>query len=98
MTDQDALMAAGKARWLLEGGIDKLDDDERALLIALVSVEADTGRPLTEEEQQALDKIVAHAGVDGEEITRAVRHMVKAKAKSERRLDWSALKSRLRRT
>ncbi len=97
MTDQDSLMVAGKARWLLEGGIEKLHDEERALLIALVSLEADTGRSLTEEEQQALDKIVARAGVDGEEITRAVKHMVEAKAKSESRLDWSALKSRLRR-
>ena len=97
MTDQETLMVAGKARWLLEGGIDELEDDERALLLALVSLEADTGRQLTPEEQQALDAIVSRTGVDGEEITRAVKHVVQAKAKKNRRLDWSAFIARLRR-
>ena len=97
MTDQESLMVAGKARWLLEGGIEKLDEEERALLLALVSLEADTGRTLTDEEKDALDAIVARTGVDGEDITRAVKHMVEAEANKNRRLDWSALTSRLRR-
>ena len=97
MTDKDTLMAAGKARWLLEGGIDELDEEERALLLALVSLEADTGRTLSDEERAALDEIVARAGVDGKEITRAVKHMVEAKTKRDHQLDWSALKARLRR-
>jgi hypothetical protein len=90
-------MAAGKARWLLEGGVEKLDEEERALLLALVSLEADTGRTLTAEEKEALDQIVSRAGVDGEEIARAVKHMVEAETKKEHQLDWSALKARLRR-
>jgi hypothetical protein len=97
MTDQETVMAAGKARWLLEGGVEKLDEEERALLVALVSLEADTGRALTAEEKEALDQIVARAGVDGEEIARAVKHMVEAETKKEHQLDWSALKARLRR-
>ncbi len=97
MTDKESLMVAGKARWLLEGGVDQLSDEERALLLALASLEADMGRPITEEEQAALDKILERVGDEGAEITRAVRHMVKAKAKSSRKLDWSALKKRLKR-
>ena len=97
MTDEDKLMGEGKARWLLEGGIDKLDEEERALLLALVSLEAGTGRNLTEEEQKALDQIITSTGMDGEEIARSVRHMVEAKAATNRKLDWSALKNRLRR-
>jgi hypothetical protein len=95
--EQDTLMVAGKARWLLEGGIDELEDGERALLLALASLEADTGRTVTDEERKALDQIAARAGVDGEEIAQAVKHMVEAKATKNRRLDWSALKGRLRR-
>lgn len=97
MKDEDRVMVEGKARWLLEGGIDKLDDEERALLLALVSLAADTGRGLTEEEQKALDQMVSRTGMDGEEITQAVRQMVEAKAETNRKLDWSALKNRLRR-
>ena len=97
MTEQDDIMLEGKARWLLEGGIDKLDDDERALLLALVSLEADTGRALTADEQAALAEILERTGMDGEEITRAVRHMVEAKPTKTKKLDWSDLKRRLRR-
>jgi hypothetical protein len=97
MTDQDNVMVTGKARWLLEGGVDELDDEERALLLALISLDADTGRSLTREEQEALDKILARTGMDGEDITRAVKHMVEAKPTKERGLDWSELKRRLQR-
>jgi hypothetical protein len=97
MTDQETIMAAGKARWLLEGGVEELDEEERALLLALVSLEAGTGRQLTEEEKDALERISARSGADGDEIARAVKHMVEAKAKTGRLLDWSALKNRLKR-
>jgi hypothetical protein len=97
MTEQGSLMVAGKARWLLEGGMDELDEGERALLLALASLEVDIGRTITEEEREALDKIAARSGVDGEEIARAVKHMVEADANKNRRLDWSALKGRFRR-
>jgi hypothetical protein len=97
MADEDRIMAAGKARWLLEGGVDRLDEEERALLLALVSLEADTGRELDKEEKEALDKILERVGVDGEEIARAVRQMVEAEPKKSPKLDWSALKDRLRR-
>ncbi len=97
MTEQDTLMVAGKARWLLEGGVDQLDDEERALLLALTSLEAGTGRSITAEERAAIDQMMARAGADGDEIARAVKHMVEAKAKTNRALDWSALKKRIKR-
>lgn len=97
MADDERLMPQGKARWLIEGGIDELDDEERALLLALVSLEANTGRALTDEEQQALDQIIERSGAEGEEIAQAVKHMVEAKPKKKQRLDWSALKERLKR-
>lgn len=97
MSDEDSVMVEGKARWLLDGGIDELEDDERALLLALVSLDADTGRTLSDEEQQALDQIIARTAMDGEEISRAVKQMVEAKPKKASRLDWSDLKRRLKR-
>jgi len=96
MTERDTLMVAGKARWLLEGGVDELDDEERALLLALASLEAGTGRSITDEERAAIDQMVARAGADGDEITRAVKHMVEAKPKTNRALDWSELKKRIK--
>lgn len=95
MTDEQSVMAEGKARWLLDGGIDQLDEDERALLLALVRLEADTGRALTDEEQEALDQIAARGELDGEGIARAVKQMVEAEPRKNRRQDWSALKARL---
>jgi hypothetical protein len=97
MTDKDPVIVEGKARWLLEGGIDELDAEERALLLAMVSLEAGTGRELTDEEQKVLDQIMARSGVEGEGITRAVKQMVEAKPKKDPNLDWSDLKKRLKR-
>ena len=67
----------------LEGGAAKLDEEERALLLALVSLEADTGRTLTDEERKALDQVLERAGMDGDEITAAVKHMVEAETKKD---------------
>ncbi len=98
MTEQqDSLMVSGKARWLLEGGLDELDEGERALLLALANLEADTGRTVTQEERQALDRIAARSEQDADDISQAIKHMVEAKAKKERRLDWSGLKRRIQR-
>ena len=95
--EEDTLMVAGKARWLLEGGIDELDNGERALLLALASLDADTGRAVTEDERKALDQIAARSEGDAEEISQAIKHMVEAKVTNNRRLDWSGLKRRFKR-
>ena len=95
--EQDSLMVSGKARWLLEGGLDELDEGERALLLALANLEADTGRTVTQEERQALDRIAERSEQDADDISQAIKHMVEAKAKKERGLDWSGLKRRIQR-
>jgi hypothetical protein len=90
-------MVSGKARWLLEGGIDELDEGERALLLALANLEAGTGRTITSEEREALDRIAERSSKDAEEISRAIKYMVETETKKPSLLDWSALKRRLRR-
>ncbi len=97
MTEQDSLMASGKARWLLEGGIDELDEGERALLLALANLEEGTGRTITPEEREALDRIAERSANDADDISQAIKHMVEAKAKKTGRLDWSALKRKIQR-
>ncbi len=97
MTDKESLMLAGKARWLLEGGAQELSAGEKALLLALANLEADSGREITKEEKEALDQIAATQSFDAEEIARAVQEMKTAEAKKERKLDWSELKNRLKR-
>ncbi len=77
---QDSLFAAGKARWLLQNA-DKLSEDERALLLAIVELEKSAGREVTPEEQKALDKLAAKAGdYDPGEIAEAVNRMMTAEA------------------
>jgi hypothetical protein len=93
--DEESVMAEGKARWLLNGGIDDLDDEERALLLAMISLEAGTGRTLTVEEQEALDQIQARSGAEGTKISQAIKKTVEAESKKKPPLDWSDLKDRL---
>jgi arginyl-tRNA synthetase len=84
----DTLFSAGKARWLLEN-VEKLDEDERALLLAIAELSKDTGRELTEEEQAALDKLASETqAFDAGEIQAAVQKMVKTKTKRKSGLEW----------
>jgi hypothetical protein len=86
------VLSPGGARRLLEGRED-LTDDERALLLALASVDAEAGRSLDENERAALDELKAQMeGYDAEELAQAVQHMVTAKPRKGHRLKWPALK------
>ncbi len=83
----------GISRLLAEGGGEDLNDDERALLLALIGAETATGRELSEEERAALDKLKTQVeGYDAEDLTRAVRQMVTAKPRDSRKLKWPKLK------
>jgi len=87
----------GGGRQLLEGGGEDLTDDERALLLALASVDIEAGGSLDARDRAALDKLktqVEH--YDAEALARAVKHMVTAKAKEDRKLEWPELKRRPR--
>jgi hypothetical protein len=83
------------ARRLLEGGGEDLTDDERALLLALIGVDAETGKGLEEQEHAALDKLKAQVeGYDAEELAQAVKHVVTAKSREAKKLEWPELKRR----
>jgi hypothetical protein len=83
----------GGARRLLEGDGEDLTDDERALLLALIGADAEAGGDLDEEGCAALEKLMAQVGgYDAEELARAVKHMVTAKPREGRKLEWSQLK------
>ncbi len=82
----------GIQRLLAEDGGRDLNDDERALLLALVDADTATGRELTGEEHAALDKLRGQVGdYDASELAQAVRHMVTSKPRESRKLKWPKL-------
>lgn len=84
----DSLFAAGKAKWLLKN-IDKLSEEERALLLAIAELEKDTGRQVSAEEQQALDKLADKlGGFNPTDIADAVNQMVTAETKRHPVDEW----------
>ena len=83
----------GISRLLAEGGGEDLNDDERALLLALIGAETETGRELSEEERAALDKLRTQVeGYDAEDLAQAVKQMVTAQSRDSRKLQWPKLK------
>jgi hypothetical protein len=87
-----SVLRPGGIQKLLAGGGKKLTDDERALLLALAGVDADS---LSEQEREALDKLRAQVkGYDTDELAQAVEHMVKAEPVEGRKLEWPELKGR----
>ena len=70
-------------------------DEERALLVAMAEVEAAN---LSEDEREAVEKLRDQVeDYDPDELSRAVEHMMSAKAKKGRKLKWPELKPRRRR-
>lgn len=83
----------GIRRLLAEGGGEDLNDDERALLLALVGTDTETGRTLSEEELAALNKLRAQVeGYDTEELAQAVQYMISSQSREERKLKWPKLR------
>ena len=88
--ENDSILKDGGIKRLLKDGGKHLTDDERALLLAIIELDADK---LNEEERAALDKLKKHVkSYDTEELERAVDHMLNAKAKNNRKMDWPDLK------
>lgn len=92
------VFSEGKARWLLQN-THELDEDQRALLLAMAELDKDTGRELTDEEHAALEKLAAETqGFDSAEIQSAVNKMVESKAKRAPGLSLpSNIRSKLKR-
>jgi hypothetical protein len=77
---------------LLEGGGEKLHDDERALLLALAGVEADS---LSKEERAALEKLKTQVECyDTKDLAQAVERMVTAEPVAGKKMEWPELKDR----
>lgn len=93
---ENTLFAAGKAKWLLENAR-QLTSDQRALLLAIADLAQGSGRTLTEEEHQAVDKLIEmQEGYDPSDIEQAIQYMIQAKAK-RKVVDWpSGLWSKFR--
>ena len=80
--------AGGKAHWLIQH-IDELDEDQRALLLAMVELDQEVGRTLTDEERAALKKLAAEThDFSAVEIQDAVQKMVGGEAKRQPAQDW----------
>ena len=89
---QESIFSQKGVKKLLKDGGKKLTDDERALLVAMAEADADN---LSEQEREALEKLRGQVeDYDTEELSRAVEHMVSAKAKRGRKLKWPELKRR----
>ena len=88
---ESVLQPKGIKKLLKDGG-KKLTDDERALLLALATVDADN---LSEQEREALDKLKDQVkSYDAEALTQAIEQMVTAKPVEDRKLEWPELKGR----
>jgi hypothetical protein len=96
---EETVFQPGGARRLLEDQGENLTDDERALLLALISVDAEAGKSLGDEGQLALEKLRSQLedydkGYDVDALTEAAKHMVTAKPKKDRKVEWPELKRR----
>jgi hypothetical protein len=90
---EGAVFQPGGARRLLEEQGENLTDDERALLLALISVDAEVGKSLGDEGNPALEKLRSQVqDYDPDALAQAAKHVVRAKARKGRKLEWPELK------
>ena len=88
----------GVRRLLEEGGGRELNDDERALLLALVEVETETGSTLSEQELAAVEKLKSQVeSYDPEALVQAVKHIVTCQTPDGETQEWPELKQERRR-
>jgi len=90
---EKSVLSSNGVRKLLEDGGESLTEDERALLLAMLSLEAETGESFSEEERAALDELTTGLkSYDAGELTQAVKRLVTAKPQTARKLEWPELK------
>ena len=92
MTQKDSIFSSEGIRRLLAGGTQNLTDDERALLLALIGTEEESGRQFTAEERAAIERLREQlSDYDADELAQAVRHMVTARTQASRKTEWPEL-------
>ncbi len=90
--EKSALSSNGVRKLLADKGA-SLTNDERALLLALLSVDAETGGTLTGQDRTAMDELMTGLDeYDADELTQAVKQLVTAKSRPDRKLEWPELK------
>ncbi|MGC9347063.1 MAG: hypothetical protein ACP5JG_02900 [Anaerolineae bacterium] len=90
---KDRVFNPGKADWVQEEGSDRLDPDQKALLLAFTQLEAELGCGLSEKEVAAVQTLTDEIqGFDPQEIKAAVHQMVTEPADPERKVSWPDLK------
>jgi hypothetical protein len=101
MTDQhdtsavESVFNPGKADWVRDQADRELDEDQRALLLALTQLEAEIGRQLSEEELEALEALGDQLeAFDAAEIASAIQQVVSRPADPDRQLSWPELKKK----
>lgn len=99
MTDneQDTVFNPGQADRVQRKAVKDLDEDQRALLLAMVQLAAQTGHKLPPGELSAIETLAGQLdGFDALEIQKAIAKMVNQPADPKRRTSWSELKRHTR--
>ena len=92
--NKQGLFRPGKADWLRKEGVQNLDSSQKALLLALVQLEAELGLALAPEEAQAIESLSEQLpSTDAERLQRAMQQLVKSPADPKRQTAWPELKS-----
>ncbi len=76
-----------------EAQLDALDEQQKAILLAMAQVEAEAGRAFSEKDRQLLSRLREEVNAAGA-ITDAVQRLVSTPADPRRRLSWEELKRR----
>jgi len=78
-----SLFAPGKARWLLDGGLETLDAGERQMLLVMAEMAELQGRELSAEEQKVVERLRTDVagGYDAKDVAKKVKKLVKGRRK-----------------
>ncbi|MCR4407041.1 MAG: hypothetical protein NUW24_08975 [Anaerolineae bacterium] len=81
--ETEPLFAPGKARWLLEGGLETLDAGERQMLLVMAEMAELQGRKLSAEEQEVITRLRTDTAgdYDAKDVAKKVKKLVKGKRK-----------------
>ncbi|GEM_PF-2732691 len=80
-------------RHKVEERLETLDEQQKALLLAMAQVEAEAGRTFSEEDEQLLSRLRDEVTAAGA-IEAAVQRLVSTPADPRRKLSWEELKRR----
>ncbi|MDY7041905.1 MAG: hypothetical protein SVX38_13695 [Chloroflexota bacterium] len=85
MTDsgKEGLFAPGKARWLLDGGLESLGAGERQMLLVMAELAVQQGHALSPDEEEVVARLRDEMGgsYDAQDVACKVEKLVKGKPK-----------------